>query len=437
MASTIHDQAMRYIYKQVLERVLDDMSRPQRAALQLLVQRLVIAAGGPDEIARFRVFFPYSGDDRASHALACLRAAQLSLASQGAATFALRVLLLPRGGHRIPSGERLERCFSRLFLEDDPRAELLMVDGGHVVPFCARRLLDPQLDAVGRERLLTLGHLCHGRPERVLEGWHVLAQTRACRAALDHEGPVDVLATELSLAQQRRLLAWSQRCRRAMGLPDDRWVRYCARSLLDNLAQVYEHLPAHCLGVEHALTQGDEPVSNAPRLQVVDLADLLPDDPTQATASDPEPRHGSLEPSLAGTAILTDDPWREEAYRVFLRAHALSPQQLDCLLSAPFVGRGAGLEAFVKRCYPEMRVALPLLHQTLQGRPCPEAAARWLTTASGLPISTLQALYADQGRPQGWRHLFAHLAWRQGELPDWARGGLAVDASPGSWVVAR
>lgn len=437
MASTIHDQAMRYIYKQVLERVLDDMSRPQRAALQLLVQRLVVAAGGPDEIARFRVFFPYSGDDRGSHALACLRAAQLSLASRGSATFALRVLLLPRGGRQMPLGERLERCFSRLFLEDDPRVELLMVDGGQIVPFCARRLLDPQLDAVGRERLLTLGHLCHGQPERVLEGWHVLAQARACRAALDHEGPVDVLATELSLAQQRRLLAWSQRCRRAMGLPDDRWVRYCARSLLDNLTQVYEHLPAHCLGTEPALTHVGEPVSNEPRLQVVDLADLLPDDPTQATVRDPGPCHGFREPSLPCTVTRTGDPWREEAYRVFLRAHALSPQQLDCLLSAPFVGRGAGLEAFVRRCYPEMRVALPLLHQTLQGRPCPEAAGRWLTTATGLPVDTLQALYADPGRPRGWRHLFAHLAWRQGELPDWARGGLTVNASPTSQVAAR
>lgn len=437
MASTIHDQAMQYIYKQVFERLLDDMSRPQRTALQLLVQRLVVAAGGPDEIARFRVLFPFSGDGRSSHALGCLRAAQLSLASRGSATFVLRVLLLPLGGHRMPSGERLERCFSRLFLEDDPRVELLMVDGGHVVPFCGRRLLDPQLDEAARERLLTLGHLCHGQPERVLQGWHVLARAKACREALDPQGSVGALVTELPSARQRQLLAWSQRCRRAMGLPADRWVRYCARSLLDNLAQVYEHLTPHCLGTEHARHEVAEPMPSWPPLQVVELADLLPDEPVDAQTSDPWLSHRPLPSSQACEGMPQVDTWREEAYRTFLRAHALSSQQLDCLLSAPFVGRGRGLEAFVRRRYPEMRVALPLLHQALQGRPCPEAVGRWLTTATGLPLDTLQALYADDGYAHGLRPLFAHVTWREEALPDWAQDGLASDKVPASRLAAR
>ena len=437
MASTIHDQAMQYIYKQVLERLLDDMSRPQRAALRLLVQRVVIAAGGPDGIARFRVFFPYSGDDRSSHALACLRAAQLNLASRGPATFALRVLLLPGGGRRMPLRHALERCFSRLFLEDDPRVELLMVDGGQVVPFCTRRLLDPQLDALGRERLLTLGHLCQGQPERVLEGWHVLAQAEACRVALGQEGAADVLATELPLAQQRRLLAWSQRCRRAMGLPEDRWVRDCARGLLNNLGQLYEHVTPYGPGSARTGTEVAEPVPSGLRLQVIDLADLLPDDATDPESLEPWLSPRLLAPSCVGEGTQAVEHWREASYRAFLRTHALSAQQFDCLLSAPFVDRGAGLEAFIRRCYPEMRVALPLLHQALQGRPCPEAVGRWLVTATGLPVSTLQALYADEGQSHGLRRLFAHLTRCEDDLPGWASGGCAVSAGQVSRSTAR
>lgn len=53
--STIHDQAMNYVYQQVLQRLLSFFSRAERTALQLLMQRLLVAAGGMENIGHFKV----------------------------------------------------------------------------------------------------------------------------------------------------------------------------------------------------------------------------------------------------------------------------------------------------------------------------------------------------------------------------------------------
>lgn len=72
--SNIHDQAMHYIYQQVLERLLAHMSQPQRASLQLLIQRLLLAAGGPDYIGTFRLLVVQGADTRSTRLLAiCAR----------------------------------------------------------------------------------------------------------------------------------------------------------------------------------------------------------------------------------------------------------------------------------------------------------------------------------------------------------------------------
>ena len=53
--SSIHDQAMNYVYQQVLQRLLGFFSRAERTALQLLIQRLGVAAGGMRHIGDFKV----------------------------------------------------------------------------------------------------------------------------------------------------------------------------------------------------------------------------------------------------------------------------------------------------------------------------------------------------------------------------------------------
>lgn len=61
MMSDIHEQAMNYVYQQVLQRLLGYMTRAERTALQLLIQRLIVAAGGLEQISQFRILLPFSG----------------------------------------------------------------------------------------------------------------------------------------------------------------------------------------------------------------------------------------------------------------------------------------------------------------------------------------------------------------------------------------
>ena len=42
--NNFHEQAMGFVYQQVLHRLLGFFSRPERIALQLLIQRLLVAA---------------------------------------------------------------------------------------------------------------------------------------------------------------------------------------------------------------------------------------------------------------------------------------------------------------------------------------------------------------------------------------------------------
>ena len=59
--STFHEQAMSFVYQQVLHRLTGFFSRHERIALQLLIQRLLVAAGGIERIGQFRVMVVHEG----------------------------------------------------------------------------------------------------------------------------------------------------------------------------------------------------------------------------------------------------------------------------------------------------------------------------------------------------------------------------------------
>lgn len=90
--SAIHEQAMTYVYQQILQRLLDFYSRAERTALQLLIQRLIVAAGGIDRIGDYRVLMVQNGSREGFYVLTALRAAQLSIAGRHPATFNLRIV---------------------------------------------------------------------------------------------------------------------------------------------------------------------------------------------------------------------------------------------------------------------------------------------------------------------------------------------------------
>lgn len=89
-----HEQAMSSVYQQVLHRLLGFFSRSERIALQLLIQRLLVAAGGVERIGRYRVMVVHEGGKECAYTLAFLRAAQLSIAGRSPDTFMLRIAVL-------------------------------------------------------------------------------------------------------------------------------------------------------------------------------------------------------------------------------------------------------------------------------------------------------------------------------------------------------
>ena len=73
--SAIHEQAMNYVYQQVLQRLVGHFTRTERTVLQLLVQRIVVAAGGMEQVGNYKVLIAHGGGEVSSYALAMLRAA--------------------------------------------------------------------------------------------------------------------------------------------------------------------------------------------------------------------------------------------------------------------------------------------------------------------------------------------------------------------------
>ena len=157
--SAIHDSAMNNVYHQVLTRLLSFFSRAERTALQLLIQRLLVAAGGPDRIGHYKVLVSHSGSRDSCYTLAFMRAAQLSIAGRSPATFQMRVATLRLGATTPTMMESIHRSYNALFVYDDPRVEVLMVDHREVLPFAHPTPISDAGRELNRRNLLLLGHL--------------------------------------------------------------------------------------------------------------------------------------------------------------------------------------------------------------------------------------------------------------------------------------
>ena len=109
-------------------------------------------------------------------------------------------------------------------------------------------------------------------------------------------------------------------------------------------------------------------------------------------------KRGVPEPICQQASAPYDNPLalaerRIEANAELQQTLGLSETQLVCLLFSPFVGQGAGLEKFLRRCHPGMLVAMGELHKALQGEAAPEQVMHWMMDVSGLPINLMRVLY--------------------------------------------
>lgn len=460
--SYIHDQAMNYVYQQVLQRLLGYFDRAERTALQLLIQRLIVAAGGIEEIGNFKVLVAFSGGNDSAYTLAFLRAAQLSIACRSPQSFNLRIANMRHAGMTSAVMDNIHRCYSALFLHDDPRVELLVVDHQYVQHFEHDLPFSNAGRELNRSDLLLSGHLTGGDGQMFCNSAYLGMAEFLGRAACWNDG-VDAVLNAESLKEQQHYATWVTRLAQRTGQPDVDWKRQTFNSVLkttDNISRAYYKelygddfqtpgFMARPLGYPHKVIM---PAA----LSVTDLIDCRVADHwsmltefmgfryddlafsfSESDGSNPllmahirglqaEFLHGreyaqGIVEYLALTRTLMRRKHmprrlieqameayegeenlaarRELATSYAQDAYGMSEAQLVCLLFAPFVDAGAGLERFLRRCHPGMLVALADLHKALSRRAAPEQVVQWLVDVSGLHIKGLQSLY-DKQRPE-------------------------------------
>ncbi|AZE89312.1 hypothetical protein [Pseudomonas orientalis] len=447
--SAIHEQAMNYVYQQVLQRLMGHFTRAERTALQLLIQRIVVAAGGMEQVGSYKVLLAHGGGEVSSYTLALLRAAQLSIAGRAPKTFHLRVATLRHAGMTQATLDSLNEGYSALFFHDDPRVELLMVENQEVQPFHHQRPASSIGREVSQRNMLMIGHLTSGDARATLCNDTYLALGDFYQRVSTWNGGVHAVVSGDSPRKQSQYLAWLKRAALGAGVtvPPRRhaslnilfarmqeWSIGCYRDLYgehyveaDNPDRGGNRHLAY-IGVADLLVEVD--IASAPLLTVF-LAHKP--DPFDFHFSHPDYPNPLLMAHLHGLqAQCLRELSYEEGVEAFVRqardamGHRKIPEslidemsshdgrvlsttyargffgldegQLTCLLFSPFIHHGERLEGYLRQCHPGMLVGLPELHKALQGKPAADMLQQWLIDTSGLPLPLLQHLYRK--RPQ-------------------------------------
>jgi hypothetical protein len=452
--TNIHDQAMNYVYQQVLQRLLSFFSRAERTALQLLIQRLAVAAGGMDRMGDFKVLAIQSGSRDSCYTLALLRAAQLTIATRAPTTFKLRVATLRLNGTSPTALENIHRSYSALFVYDDPRVEVLMVDHREVLLFDHQAPMSEAGREANRMNLLMMGHrrASDGPLDLADDGYLATGEFYGQIARWDNG--VDALVSGDTPRQQKQFIEGLKRAAAKAGIdtPDHDEPGYgalfalldamgsnsyhgfypeqdqapwrpaeqfeaCRRStffsihdmLVSNLEERWPLL-SEFLGFkadEAAAQLGDnEFVSFSIAAHIQGLqASFVHGRSYEAGVAQylqralvmmrrkqlPERLCEQVEQAFGSAAILADQ--RARASAEAQRCLGLNEAQWVCLLFAPFVEHGAKLESFLRECHPGMLVAMPELHRAMQGHPVADQIMQWMVDVSGLPVSQICKLY--------------------------------------------
>jgi hypothetical protein len=456
--STIHEQAMNYVYQQVLQRLLGYFNRAERTALQLLIQRLIVAAGGIERVSSFKALVPFGGGKDSAYTLAFMRAAQLSIACRAPGTFNLRVATMRHAGITPAVMNNIHRTYSALFLYDDPRVETLVIDNQYTQAF------EPDLpfSTAGREQnrsdMLVAGHLSAGDGRTTFCNSCYLSLADFLGRAASSGTGVDAVVSGDSRREQKRYGTWLARLAQTAGQGGGPWATQslgAALRLAEAIGQAWQQELYG--GADSDQPQRPAPpVARAATPTLISIADLVSCkvedhwnllteflgfrfDDLAFSFSESDCANPLLMAHLRGLRAqylqqrryadgiaeylqlatllmrrkqmpqrLIDQAMaayegeerlgarRELAASFAQEGFGLGEAQLVCMLFSPFVDEGRELEGFLRRCHPGMLVALPDLHKAMQGGSAPEQVLQWLTDISGLSIQGLQNLYRKQ-----------------------------------------
>ncbi|WP_236530775.1 hypothetical protein [Pseudomonas syringae] len=452
--SAIHEQAMNYVYQQVLQRLIGHLSREERTALQLLVQRIIVSAGGIEQVGDYKVLVAHGGGEVSSYTLALLRAAQLTIAGRAPRTFHLRVATLRHPGMTQGTLDTLNRGYSRLFFHDDPRVELLVVENQEIYPFNHLRPASAGGREIRQRNMLMVGHLTSGDCQATLCNDTYLALGDFYQRVTTWQGGVHALVSGDSPRRQRQLLAWLKNAAQGTSLAGDSDRALSLNSLFARMDEWSQRYYQDVYG-EHYVA---DPAPSQPghrHLAYISVADLLDGaapsstplltefmayapDPFGFQFSQPAYANPMLMAHLRGlqAECLRDLDYEDgvDSYiqsaghymrsrqmpeellaqaatqegRTLSSTYArqffgLDETQLICMLFSPFVQHGERLEGYLRQCHPGMLVALPELHKVLQGTASTEMLQQWLVDNSGLSMPLLRHLYRKRPLVPGAR----------------------------------
>lgn len=453
--SSIHEQAMNYVYQQVLQRLLSYFRRSERTALQLLIQRLIVAAGGIERISSFKVLVPFSGGKDSAYTVALLRAAQLSIAGRSPATFHLRIANMRHSGMTPAVMDNIQRTYSALFLHDDPRVELLEIDHQTVRIFEPGLPLSHASREQNRSDMLVSGHVSAGDGRTTFCNSCYLGIAEFFERATTWGSGVDAVVSGDSRKEQKQYVTWVMRLAPRTAYRFTDWGNQNFNGMLSIIGNISQAYHRELYGAEEAaqLPSSMSEASKAGAPGFIAISDLIASnaeehwklltdflgfrfDDLAFSFSESDCANPLLMAHMRGLKVqhvqgrsyaegiaeylqlaktlmrrknmpqrLVDQAMaayaseegitarRELAASFAHEAFGVSEAQLVCMLFSPFVNEGRELEMFLRRLHPGMLVALPDLHKALQGSAAPDQVLQWLGDISGLTLEGLQSLY--------------------------------------------
>lgn len=453
--NNFHEQAMGFVYQQVLHRLLGCFSRPERIALQLLIQRLLVAAGGVERIGNYRVMVVHEGGKECAYTLAFLRAAQLSIAGRSPETFKLRIAILRQPRMTANVMERIQTQCNELFIYEDMRVELLIVDEQSTTRLHKQTVFESLPSVMNRTQVLMSGHLTQGDARATFFYSDLLARAKLYRQACRWGARVDALIDRRPPSHLGQYVTWIQQVAEQHGHapPGDdhesfeNAVKLCSK--LDDDYKEFLKLPPAYRGEFSAISGGSNDIDvinifdclcheadvlssqvlmfvegpwnikmldiEEPQAAVVLVAAHLQGlrgtyqyGVEYSVGADAYLRRASLENQCnerfkgqlikrLGASFNTPKRIRKlhgVATQYLGELHGVNNEQLGCFICSPFVNKADDLESFLQNCYPEK---LQYIHEFRRVLMDPESSSQvdiaWLESVSGLPLASLQALY--------------------------------------------
>ncbi|WP_282082593.1 PqqD family protein [Streptomyces tendae] len=429
-----------------------DLSRVVRSAT-----RLRAALGDDADLAGCTVMVAYGGGKDSSYAVAFVRAMQLVLDRIYGSTFRVRVVTSRHAGMPRSVMENIDRVYRALELRDDPRCELLVIDGDEVSAFDVDLPLPQAVVERGRADILMSGHRSAGDGRPTFCNACNLNMVHAFAIGASHDGGVDVIVTGDSPDEQYSYYAWVTRLAHSLKvLPKSSTQRRFGRFLemFDGISGAYfadVHGEGSPLAAPRAaggrvreglrffsIYEETNYESGAHWEFLTQHMGFVFDDIafsfSESDCGNPglmahlrglkgEYRYGTSYAEALGeyvefaVGIMKKKDFPEQLVEAMRRryagqegvrrmraamdayalaAHRLTGEQLVCMIFSPFVDRGANLSGYLSAVEPGLAVKVPVIHALLAGTELDDgddSLRQSLERLSGLTLEQLRQLY--------------------------------------------